>query len=383
MKEKFSEGKMKQTYKRDLTIDLIKGIGIVLMVMVHADAPFSHFISLFHMPIFFIASGYLFKSSQIKSFSDLRKYFVRKIKGLWLPYFCFSVVFIVLQNLFLRLGIYSNSYTSKELSITRYDYLGIKDIIQGIFKSAVFKASTELGGPLWFLGALFIVLVLYATIRFVLKQVCKERTEDILVGLFALLCLLIGYYCFLKEFSFWGLARVFSSFSLIFIGEMLHKYNIMQLLYGKEKSIIRTVPIIAIVFLVLCIENTRGTIVLAYNTIENPVYFLIVSIAGWIGLFGIAILLQKVCFLGNQFIAYISIHSVAILALHTLCFKIINLLGVIVTGQEWYKIAAFPVSMSNGVWWLLYTIVGIAIPLFANKFFWKVFNVQKSKYKTH
>ena len=44
--------------ERNVHIDIIKGIGIILMVYGHAAAPFKHFIYLFHMAIFFMASGY-------------------------------------------------------------------------------------------------------------------------------------------------------------------------------------------------------------------------------------------------------------------------------------------------------------------------------------
>ena len=49
--------------KRDLTIDFIKGIAIILMVYCHASAWWTEYlelrkwIHLFHMPVFFLAFG--------------------------------------------------------------------------------------------------------------------------------------------------------------------------------------------------------------------------------------------------------------------------------------------------------------------------------------
>lgn len=40
--------------KRDTNIDIIKGIGITLMVLGHSQFPLTHFIYLFHMPIFLL-----------------------------------------------------------------------------------------------------------------------------------------------------------------------------------------------------------------------------------------------------------------------------------------------------------------------------------------
>ena len=45
--------------RRDSTIDILKGIGIILVVLGHADFPFRDWVYLFHMALFFITSGYL------------------------------------------------------------------------------------------------------------------------------------------------------------------------------------------------------------------------------------------------------------------------------------------------------------------------------------
>ncbi len=57
---------------RDLTIDAIKGMGIVLMVYLHAGGGFSEFVNLFHMAVFFIASGYLWNRNKAADFSGFR-----------------------------------------------------------------------------------------------------------------------------------------------------------------------------------------------------------------------------------------------------------------------------------------------------------------------
>ena len=41
-------------------IDIVKAIGIICMVLGHADFPGTRFVYLFHMAVFFIASVYLF-----------------------------------------------------------------------------------------------------------------------------------------------------------------------------------------------------------------------------------------------------------------------------------------------------------------------------------
>ena len=56
---------------RNINIDIIKGIGIILMVGGHCGMPFTHFIYLFHMAIFFMASGYCFNASNSETMQDV------------------------------------------------------------------------------------------------------------------------------------------------------------------------------------------------------------------------------------------------------------------------------------------------------------------------
>lgn len=74
------------------------------------------------------------------------------------------------------------------------------------------------------------------------------------------------------------------------------------------------------------------------------------SIAGWILLYGIAGVLSKICTKAVNILSYISIHSVLIIALHFLAFKVINLIAVAVYGFDYYMIAAFSVLMRTRMW---------------------------------
>ncbi len=76
--------------KRLEWVDIAKGIGIFLMVMGHSGIPrFIHdCIYSFHMPFFFILSGYFFLTEKY-TFVELIN---RKVKTILLPYFVFSVM---------------------------------------------------------------------------------------------------------------------------------------------------------------------------------------------------------------------------------------------------------------------------------------------------
>lgn len=65
--------------QRDLRLDILKGIGIILMVMGHANAPGRSFIYLFHMAVFFIALGWLYREDAAKSGAGIWRFVRRRI----------------------------------------------------------------------------------------------------------------------------------------------------------------------------------------------------------------------------------------------------------------------------------------------------------------
>jgi len=71
--------------QRDTSIDILKGIAILLVVYGHTWPFCRNFIYLFHMAVFMMASGYCFKA-KIKSFSTWKNYVIKKIKGLYVPF---------------------------------------------------------------------------------------------------------------------------------------------------------------------------------------------------------------------------------------------------------------------------------------------------------
>ena len=81
--------------KRNIEIDIVKGLGIILMVMGHCNFPYSKFIYLFHMSVFFIASGYLQKEEYSEDIDGIKIFVWRKLKTLWLTYFIFNTIFVL------------------------------------------------------------------------------------------------------------------------------------------------------------------------------------------------------------------------------------------------------------------------------------------------
>lgn len=99
-----------QSSNRDVTLDIAKAICIILMVIGHSGCPayLSRFLYMFHMPCFFFISGFLLGDNNI---CNLKYGLSQKVKGTYYPFVKWTLIFIVLHNLFAMLGVYETSYT--------------------------------------------------------------------------------------------------------------------------------------------------------------------------------------------------------------------------------------------------------------------------------
>ena len=145
---------------RDKRIDLLKGLGIFFMVAIHARCYGLYWGSMFHMAIFFIASVFLFNGEKVNSVKNLLKYYFRKLKGLWLPYVAFSILFILLNNVFIKMNIYTDNVnfanSNVEGSYFIGTYMGFNDILHNIYYALTFQYFCQLGGTFGFLEHCFL-----------------------------------------------------------------------------------------------------------------------------------------------------------------------------------------------------------------------------------
>ena len=67
--------------------------------------------------------------------------------------------------------------------------------------------------------------------------------------------------------------------------------------------------------------------------------------------------------------------TLPVLALHVVSFKIVSFMAILVLSLPAHSISSFmTISGLGGVWWLAYTIVGLAVPLALDALFRKIRN---------
>ena len=358
---------------RDVTIDIIKALGIICMVAGHCGSPITKFIYLFHMAIFFIASGYFFSPEKSDGFANLLGFIKRKFITLWFPYLLWTTIYSCLHNFFITINVYTDNPVLLEYvkgtRIATTQPWTITDIVINILKAFLLHGGTQMGGAMWFVITLMEISITYCVIDFFIKRVLKVNNTLKMQIIISVIFLGLGYWCYLTGFSFAGIDKVLSYYFLFHGGFLIKQHGISNRAMTEFKHCI----IFTISFIILLICNKIGEISLNINSYENPIFFLIVSFVGWQFLYEIAYFVKKIIPLKNLMVC-IGQNTMAVVILHFLCFKIVSYIGVLVKGEPLCLVAAYPILYSGGFWWVFYLAVGLGVPVFLSIAWKKVVN---------
>ncbi len=346
--------------QRIVEIDIIKAIGIIMMVAGHAEAPFTRFLYLFHMAIFIIASGFCYKKT-VHDFNSLINQIKKKIQQLWLPLFIWNIIFVLLHNWFITINVYTDNqlimtygFSETIVMADKYDYF---QMLVEMLKGCFLVSTQQIFGASWFLRVLFIISIVYLLVDYLALYLGLDSSTALQNGL-SIILLIVGYYCYLNNFHFINIESVFSCYWLYHVGYMLRR-----IVNTGEVSWKRHAISLVASFLCLIVMNRIGAIAINNNSYKNPIFFVICSLAGWLFVYSAAFYIKH-CALLKNIMVFIGRRTLAILILHFLAFKIVEAAIVIKNGLPLFCIAVFPnIYGYEGCTWLVYTIVGSMVPV--------------------
>ena len=263
--------------KRLEYIDYARGFCIILMIMGHigfGDA-FYKFIHAFHMPIFFVMSGYLYRDKE-----NIGSEIVRKIKQLIVPYFIIGIghylIWLVLNH------------DSDDLTEPLINLLWVNT-----------NLNMPIAGALWFLTCLFWVDVIFM----VTKKFLKNASGIIFIAL----AILGSVFTQITDIRLpWALDAAMVGIGFYYAGYLLKKYSSKPAV-GKLMEL--SLPVTAVSAVVICVLIfVNGTV----NMREGSYAVIPLS---WINGIGSSIILLNLCKITEK-------HKDRFLPVKTICSKL-------------------------------------------------------------
>ncbi|WP_103597814.1 acyltransferase family protein [Campylobacter concisus] len=182
-------------------VDTLKFIGILSVILGHINFPLNGFIYTWHMPLFFMVSGFFIKFET--SFKD---FVVKNFKRLMIPYFIFSII-----------GLFMEMLKRYLLHREALDYV---HEIKGIFIDMDFAGlCNTYAFVLWFLPALFFSRVFLYLI--------KNNIPSLLLQSFAVVFLFIGSFYIDLPF---GLDSALNSLIFVYVGNIIFEKRLPNIL---------------------------------------------------------------------------------------------------------------------------------------------------------
>ncbi len=211
-----------QTRERVAWVDIAKGLTMLCIVFGHlmVDTFTQSLVYAFHVPTFFLLSGYCFNGNL-----PFLKFVSKKIKRIMIPYFTFGLLAIVIYLLYGRL-------THTETQTVAQCFLGL---IIGNGKSDMMEFNKHI----WFLPCLFVMTVIfYGVSRLVDRIVSRTKCSAaaayavLTVVLFAAAFPAFGWHT--KWYLPWGTETALRFLSLYSLGFCLSRQKIAHVSFRKE-----------------------------------------------------------------------------------------------------------------------------------------------------
>ena len=268
---------MNMKTQRIVWLDIAKGIAICLMVIGHTSIPsfLSNFIWAFHMPLFFIASGWTtnFEGCNLGSF--IRK----KTRGLLLPFMVYSILVIIIEN-----------------------SLGWKSFSELILHGWVAYA-------LWFIPVLFFALI---CVKLTFLVSCRKLRMLIVGGQIMLGCSLNYWNIYLP----WTLYTVPIASAFVFIGAYMKRYQ-------RWIELLKS-PVILLLLLITVGVSLFWRLDLCFNHILPIIPILVGSVSGSLMIFVLSARIEKRSNLFRLVFSSIGKETFVILAFSQIIIMLLN-----------------------------------------------------------
>lgn len=334
---------MSEIFKERLKwIDNLKAFAIILVVLGHNHFFLSGYISTFHVPIFFMISGYLFSNKK-----GYKQFIKSKFDSLIKPYFFFSITLFLFWFL---IGDKMGGNAGEHSAIK-----GIIGIFYGVKKEYIFWQS-----GLWFVLCLFIINNMY---YFISKYFNSTDYKIIIV-----ICSIIGWITsalFTIRLP-WSIDVSFTALVFFIIGNKIREKRLDTYFVNSINNTRKAVILLSLLIINILGFIINGEVSFYNNFYNNYAIFIISSLAGTILYFFIFMNFN----FESKILSMIGKESLFILAYHGIAVQFIKFVQIKILNLNLNKNDVFftPIIYCIGQ-----IVICIFIALILRKIFYKIF----------
>ena len=311
--------------QRNGVLDAAKGIGILLVVFAHINfiEPWQTIIYGFHMPLFYIISGMLFRREKYPSFGA---FFKRRFRTLILPYLLFA---------FISLAYTSVLFLLRSVQSADEDVSSLFSYFIQIFIAQ--QSGKVCNAPLWFVPNLFLIECIY----YFLSGIRSKPLHWLII----LVLVAVGWftesaYCRV-DFSVlpWNFSSALFSLGFYAIGNHFARILLDPIppLNGRSPILYRLLVFALCFAIEVPLALYNGHVTVGSRVLNNGFVFYATGILGSLGILSLAALLQK-----NRFFTFCGRTSFYIMATHKLFISILFTIMKI--------LFSYPMKESHYIW---------------------------------
>ena len=354
-----------KTKKRDVVLDIAKGIGIFCVVLGHCNMLAVKFVSLFHMPLFFIIAGYFTNLKNSETIVSLLKFCKKRLFLLGGTFIACNLIFLLLHNFFCDINIYTNNelflQTAEGLKWGLIEPFSKTEIMQKSLWTVILARSEQLGGATWFLRSLLFSSVIFMVCGYLKKFI--KLSDNYFYALLLLLSFCATLLLHNLNINVYSIGSTFFAIFFLTVGNIIKKYSL--------NNVSNKIFIISFIILLLILSlNHKHNF--SANEYSNIFEYSLSGICGYYFVYYISTKIKEFKNIALIF-SYLGQHTLSILCLHLFAFKIINYIQLGIYDYPHYMLAAFPVIRAHqGLWCIPYVMVGCGIPILLSKTFFEI-----------
>lgn len=159
--------------------NILKGIGILCVVLGHACSWAHNFVYEFHIPLFFFISGFMY--SEKKYGDDPYLNVINRFKSSWIKYVIIYWIIMLLHNSLIRWGFMPIGT----------EYFNLRTLAEACAFVVLGTANELMGGTLWFVPALCMASVFLGFLVTISRKIEKKTGNSYLKFAFQFVVILL------------------------------------------------------------------------------------------------------------------------------------------------------------------------------------------------